>query len=129
MNARSNLVVPSLTFALVLLTGCGDGSGGANCLASIEPAFILEIRDSVSTVGVAVQSTATVVDGSFSDTLPLTPFDGNDAWREGPTERGGTYNLTVAAPGYQTWALQDVTVPEYVCGVETVRLQVQLQND
>lgn len=106
--------------------GCGNETDPV-CLASIDPDFILEIRDSVTSDGRAVESVATVVDGTFSDTLPLSPGEGNTAWREGPTQRGGTYGLTVTAPGYHAWGMQDVTVQSNSCGVSTVRLQVRLQ--
>ena len=119
----------ALMLSLALMNGCGNEADPA-CLASANPAFILEIRDSVTAEGRAIPSTATVVDGSFSDTLPLQPFDGNTAWRQGPMERGGTYDLTVAAPGYQTWTIENVTVTRGRCGIEDpARLQVLLQPD
>jgi hypothetical protein len=117
-----------LMLCAALASACDDEPSYA-CLAVSYPAFVLEIRDSLTNEGRAVESVATVVDGAFSDTLPLTGGDGNDAWREGPTERGGVYDLTVTASGYQTWAMQNVTVHSGRCGVATVRLDVRLQQD
>lgn len=122
-------ILPGMLVGFGLLSACSGNDLGP-CLAGANPAFILEIRDSVTDEGRAIPSTATVVDGSFSDTLPLQPFDGNTAWREGPMERGGTYDLTVAAPGYQTWTVENVTVMKGRCGIEDpARLQVHLQAE
>ena len=82
---------------------------------------MLEIRDSVSGAGLAASAVATVVDGGFSDTLRFVP-DPDSAYRAGPDERSGTYNLTITAAGYQPWTLNGVTVQGGVCHVQTVYL-------
>lgn len=135
MTASSKLALVGLVLATSGMSGCGYDEGGYACLASIEPAFVLEIRDSVTGTGRAVQaaahleSPANMFESAFSDTIPLTPGDGNDAWREGPTERSGVYDISVTAPGYANWSMQDVEVPHGRCGVATVRFDVLLQPE
>jgi hypothetical protein len=118
---------PRRALALVLLGGCGDYREDVACLASVEPAIVLEIRDSSSGAGRAIPAVATVSDGGFSDTLRLLPPEsGDSAYRQGPNERGGTYDLSVVTPGYVTWSRNDIVVDENVCHVETVRLTAHL---
>ena len=119
--------LPPLAIAVLVVSGCGEYREDYACLASVEPAIILEIRDSVSGAGRAASAVATVSDGGFSDTLYLLPPDLTDsAYRQGPNERGGTYDLTISTPGYLTWTLNSIEVDENVCHVATVRLTAHL---
>ena len=79
--------------------------------------------------GLAIQSIATVTDGSFSDTLLMIPGADNTAYRQGPTERAGVYDLQVSAPGYSVWALDNITVIGGHCGVTSARVLAQLQPE
>jgi hypothetical protein len=114
--------------ALVLLAaiaGCdGDEYEGA-CLASVDPAIVLEIRDSISGVGLADQATAVVTDGGFTDTLEYFPSE-DPGWQSGANERGGTYDIKVTVEGYQAWTRDNVEVEEGSCHVITQRLLARL---
>lgn len=109
-----------------LVSSCNSGASDVACLQSVDPAISVEIRDSTTLKGLAAQSVATVVDGGYSDTLRFVP-DPDSAFREGPDERAGTYNLTITAVGYQAWNLNAIQVKRGVCHVETVRLQAFLR--
>jgi hypothetical protein len=114
--------------ALVLLAaiaGCdGDEYEGA-CLASVDPAIVLEIRDSISGVGLADQAVATVTDGGYVDTLDYYPSE-DPGWQSGASERGGTYDIKVTVAGYQMWTRENVVVKEGSCHVITQRLLARL---
>jgi hypothetical protein len=114
-------VVALLTVAA---TGCGD-YGGHACTASVDPSIILEIRDSVSGVGLADQALTTVTDGGFTDTLEYFA-SGDPGWQSGPSERAGTYDIAVTVAGYQVWTRDNVVVEEGVCHVRTQRILARL---
>ena len=112
--------------ALVLvavIAGCD--SDDPTCLAASYPAIVLEIRDSVTSVGLADQAIAVVTDGGFTDTLEYSPSD-DPGWQSGATERAGTYDIKVTVAGYQLWTRENVVVKEGVCGVGTVRVLARL---
>jgi hypothetical protein len=112
-----------LTLLVGLLAACE--SDDPACTASSEPAIMLEIRDSVSGDGLAGEALAVVVDGGFSDTLAFLP-DPDSAYQAGPSERAGTYNITVTLAGYQTWTRNGVTVEDGICHVHTENVLARL---
>lgn len=104
--------------------GCSDNTG--NCQAVVEPGLILEIRDSVTGLGLAAAAVATASEGTFSDTLRYIG-DPDSAVRQGVDERAGTYTVTVTRPNYQTWTRTNVLVTETACHVQPVQIDVLLQ--
>jgi hypothetical protein len=88
----------------------------------------VEIRDSITGQGLASRATATVTDDAYSDTLRLEP-DPDSAYRSGPYDRPGIYDLSIVSPGYQVWHRTGIWVKPGVCHVETVRLVAPLQQE
>ena len=68
-----------------------------------------------------VTPTGTLRDGSYEESLQ--PFGHR---LSGAVERKGTYDVAVAAPGYQAWDTTGVVVTADECHVQTVSLDVRL---
>jgi hypothetical protein len=113
---------PALSIAL--LSGCLEG--GIVCTAEARSSFSVEIRDSLSGVGLAGSSIAVVEDGEFVDTL----WTSDAAFKSGGVfERPGTYGVTITSAGYTTWTLAGVEVEDGKCHVETANLLARLQPE
>ena len=95
------------------------------CTLSIEPGVVVEIRDVADGTPIAATASATVMDGSYQDSLRL--YDGS-LTRAGADEREGTYAVQVLHPGYVPWERTGVRVRDTGCHVDTVTLQADLQR-
>jgi hypothetical protein len=108
-------------------SACTDGTF---CTTSIEPAVVVEIRDSIDDTPIAAGASGRVVDGGFTDSLrayaSLSP--GMLLSRAGADERPGEYLVQVEHPGYNDWTESGVRVETNACHVSTVTLQARLQR-
>lgn len=116
----------------VLILGSGLLGGGCYpgetiCTDEAVSGIRLDILDSVTRAGKAAEALAIAAEGSYRDTLEFWGFPDNTTSQWGLTERGGTYDLTVTAPGYLTWSKNDVVIHENECHVEPISLEVLLQ--
>jgi len=113
--------------AALATAGCEVPSG---CPLGDFPGVVLEIRDSVTGVGLADQALiiATPAVGGASDTLRW--ISGLDSiYVSGLYDQPGTFTLSVAVPGYVDWVRPDVLVERGPCVVKTVEIQALLQAE
>ena len=107
-------------------SACTDATG---CTDSVEPAVVVEIRDSIDETPIAAGASGRVRDGVFTDSLraygSLTP--GTLLSRAGADERPGRYLVEVQHPGYADWSESGVRVDRNACHVTTVTLQARLE--
>lgn len=107
------------------------------CVGPFEPcgtdegafAIQVEVTDARSSGPPSSQALLIVVDGTFADTV-LGPEPGtvSRVFIAAAPERPGTYDVTVAAPGYERWARLGIAVRRGKCDqVETARLSAALQ--
>jgi len=121
--------IVALFWVAAAVLSCNDVAGG--CIDDSRlPAFDLEIRDSVTSAPIAETAVATVLNGPFVDSLPLCEQTSGGVWlsRCGPDERAGTYDILVIHPNHQSWSVHGVFVPHDACHVQTVRLQIRMQQ-
>ena len=116
-----------LAIIAITLTGCDELIGGGACTTSVEPSIRLEIRDSVSGVGLADQATATATD--WFTTYTLEDIIDDSVRQYGPYEIGGVFDVVVTVPGYQTWTRENVKVDESGCHVVSVDLLARMVPD
>ena len=113
--------------ATSLLAGCESPLA---CTASVEPALVVRVEDSLDASPQAEGATAIATEGAFSEAL--TPFGHNDAGElvglAGPLERAGTYTVTVDKAGFRQWRQAGVRVTADACHVRTVTLTARLQR-
>ena len=94
------------------------------CTMEARSSITVVVLDAATGDSLGVTPTGTVRDGSFEE--PLQGF-GNRL--SGPFEREGTYDVTVAAPGYASWDTTGVVVTADECHVQTVVLTARLAPD
>lgn len=124
---QSLSLLPALALALA---GC-DSHSPASCLASVEPAVLVEVLDSVSSEPAAFGATGSLSEGPFLDSLTIPGLGlyppESLAYMRGGDERPGTYSVALLKPGYQPWHQSGVRARRGTCHVETVRLTARLQ--
>lgn len=99
------------------------GSGPARTSIAAPAAVLVAVQDSASGTNLAPGAEGAYVVGTFADSL-RHGFDGRlEAW--GPA---GRYALVVQYPGYATWGMDDVQVPDGGCGPRTVTLTARMQR-
>jgi hypothetical protein len=97
------------------------------CTLELRPGILLTVVDARSGGPVAGEVTATVTDGSYTETVEV-PESG-----PGPRVAGlafgrpGTYGVEVRSSGFRPWMERDVRVSENRCHVETVDLTARLE--
>jgi len=127
----------AMNHLLVLLAAglvAGACSSGANsidrpgsdvvCTLEARAGINLTAFDSVSGLPLGTAGTAVAQDGSYSEkaiAIPGTPVRYSMAF-----ERPGTYVVTVAVDGYQSWRATGVVVQRDACHVTTVQLTARL---
>ena len=128
---RTGGLVPiqlSVLLAAGLLVACDDSP--MSCTASVEPAMVVSVEDSLDGSPVAAEATALAVDGAFGEAL--RPHGHNTVGEltslAGPDERAGTYMVTVDKTGYAEWRQTDIRVTADECHVRTVNLTARLQR-
>ncbi|HEU4407002.1 MAG TPA: carboxypeptidase-like regulatory domain-containing protein [Polyangiaceae bacterium] len=115
------------------LSSCLGPGGVVARLKPVEPAcdasalmsFQVDLRDENGAP--VCDAAVTVRDGAFAETLrPSTPGDGTCSW-VGPTERPGTYEVTISKPGYETIVMPSVVVAKEPSGCHVVPAKVNAQ--
>jgi hypothetical protein len=130
-NVRAAVVAATLAALPLLTAACGNFVDGGACTASIEPAVVVEIRDARTGAPLASGASGVVAEGTYADSL--RPYEGAGGTtpslfsRRAADERPGTYAVTVAHPGYQTWTATGVRAGSDACHVRTQRLRAALQ--
>ena len=106
-----------------LAISCSAGSG--NCTDIAEAGLTVYVLD--QTTGAPIcNATVTATDGTYTETLQQTsPASG--CYYAGAYERAGTYDVTVAAPGYATSSQSGIVVPSGVCHVQGQTLNFNMQ--
>lgn len=115
----------SMIGLLAVLGVVGCGIIGVDCDDDFQPGIVMTVVDSISGGPVPGEVTATATDGTYVETVAVpgdTPFTLAE-------NRAGSYDVEVAAPGYQTWMATGVTVQVSgnTCSVRRVRLTALLQ--
>ncbi len=121
--ARNLTLVP-----VVALAGCVDNL--AICVdAGFEAAIVVQVQDAVTGAPLAAGARGAIRDGGYVDSLrPPTPDASGRLLRlTGGAGRAGTYDVTVAYPGYQMWQQRGVVVNTIGCGVAGRLLHADLQ--
>ena len=110
------------------LVSCSTDVLGSCPATGLLPAVEVEVRDSVSDVLLTPGSRGAVRDGEYVDSLRPWRYQGDTVVTLGGAfDRPGTYDVTVAHPGYETWRYHDVQIANGSCGAGTTRLTARLQ--
>lgn len=137
--ARRRLLVTTCLLLGATLSGCGVdltgldlsdvdlGMDAPNPLppdSPVNPAIAVQLLPRLSdSVG---QVFGTIRDGSYIDSLRVRFVYPNHLILWAGVGRSGTYDVTIAAPGYATWDTTGVWVPASSYVVYTKNLSVQL---
>ena len=111
-----------LVSSLALMAACNNLTGYDNrvCTADARAGINVTVVDDAT--GAAIGNASGVArDGAYIEQLQA--FNGNIF---GAFEREGTYEVSVTAPGYQTWLRENVIVRADECHVIPVRLTARL---
>jgi len=121
-------VLSSLAAAVIfsLLAGCDVQS--LRCLASVEPAIIVDVRSGATGPLDADGVTGVLIAGSYRDTMRIVNGS-RPLILEGGYERSGTYTVGVRKPGFEPWVKPMVYVAQGECGPVTERLTAELEPD
>jgi hypothetical protein len=125
MILHKSTIVLAACAALVL--GCSGGSitDDVACTREARAGITVDVRDAVTNALVGQQSIIVAREAAFADTV-------NAGTADGPYglvfERAGTYTLTVARAGYQTWSQTGVQVAAGRCHVTGVMVTARLQK-
>jgi hypothetical protein len=122
--------------ALIATLGACESDPQGACPGPLLAAIQLEIRDLETGLPAACGSTATVVDGAFTETQTRESCDSPNSPVPDPLlpllmtfafGRPGTYDITIEKPGYKVWRTEGVRVGSNVCGVSPVTLQAFIE--
>jgi hypothetical protein len=100
------------------------------CTASIEPAGVVEIRDSLTSLPLAQDARGVARDGGYVDSLRPAGFLNTEPAsmysRRAADERAGTYSIEINRAGYQPWLRADVRAERGACHVQTQHIKAFL---
>ena len=108
--------------ALLTSAGCGT-TEPIFCTEEARAGITITVTDTSSGNALAAGSTLTIREGEYVESW--TETFGNSM--SGAWERAGTYDISVARPGYHTWTKSGVVVDEDECHVIPVSLDVALE--
>jgi hypothetical protein len=97
----------------------------AGCPAIYIPAFQIDVRDEFGRP--LCDATVVARDGTTVRTMSAIVGEGGGCLWSGNDGRAGTYEVTVASPGYETVVLPGVVVAPAKCGVVPAAISVQLE--
>ncbi|MBW3535939.1 MAG: carboxypeptidase-like regulatory domain-containing protein [Gemmatimonadetes bacterium] len=115
--------------ALCLLLGACDGPGvGVACTGILVSGIQLTVVDAASGLPPdAPEVAAVAIDGDYAHGR-VAPREAVAAGPIGLVEdRAGTYDVEVAAVGYETWRREDVRITADECHVRPVALEAALE--
>ena len=126
---------------LLLLTACTGTAGpgeGIVCTASIEPAIVVSLLDSVTgsqglpgfpySAELMARPFGSVRDGGYVDSLRAAGMIEDTLLSvQAAPERPGRYDVLVRIEGYRDWQAIGVVAEPGVCHVQTVELLAVLQ--
>jgi len=111
-----------LAASLLLVAACSNLTGYDKRVCTAEARAGINVTVVDDATGAAITSASGVVrEGTFVE--QLQSFGGQ---LSGAYEREGTYDVSVTAPGYQTWLRENVTVGADECHVIPVLLTARL---
>jgi hypothetical protein len=115
---------PIAVTAVVTLAACDEPLTSANCTDVSVAGVAVTMVDSATVSPLDVSATVRVTDGAYVDSATVAP--GRRAALA--FNRGGTYVVTVTAPGYRTWTTSGVAVraPAPCFQPETANLTARL---
>ncbi len=131
MMNRTHLFVTACVVCLFIMffAGC-TFSGGGPCTADVEPGIVVGVFDAQTQAPLASRATATIHDGSYTETLRPYGFADNAGTLvslSGAYERAGNYTVDVTVPGYTPFEMKNVRVTKGACHVKGVGLEADLQ--
>jgi len=127
MNRRFVAVVFGVLAAA--LCSCDENDVGV-CPAVINPGVEVEVRDALTGLPAASGAAGIVFDDSFSDSLRISGYAGDDALRMAAAwGRSGSYSVVIQKPGYRVWTDSHVVAARGRCGVITARIKARLVSD
>jgi hypothetical protein len=104
------------------LLACGDDD--PTCLAVDRPAFLVEIRDSVSNLPAAMGATVVAISAESADSVTST-----NQLSVPVGKGGGLFTVRVRQQGYALWSRTMIQVPGSGCLADvTIPLLVRLQH-
>lgn len=107
------------------LAACSAPGTNTNCTDIAVAGLTVDVFDQVSGASIC-DATVTATDGSYSETLQVTPGAGSSCSYAGAYERAGTYDVTVVAPGHATNTQSGIVVPQGVCHVAGQTLDFEM---
>ena len=111
--------------ALVLSSACNDPFASGACTTEAVAGITVDLRRESGQTLPADDADGRAVD-EHGEVAELEPFLDRLI---GAVERAGTYTVTVAKPGFQSWVRKDVEVDEGECHVVPVRLEAVLSPE
>lgn len=112
-----------LAFTTLLFTAGCDATEMVFCTTEARAGINVTVVDASSGIALASGSTLTLREGEWVETI----VDAIGNALPGAWERAGTYDVTVARDGYQTWTRQGVTVTADECHVIPVTITASLE--
>lgn len=104
------------------MSACRTFDQPTNCTDEWRPGIAVQVRDSLTNASPGLGSLVVATDAAYADTS-IGQISGVYYVTH---ERPGTYTVTVAHTGYQTWTRGGVTVTKDQCHVTTVPLTARL---
>jgi hypothetical protein len=100
------------------------------CPAVVLPAIEARVFDANTHELITERASGFVTNGQVSDSLSVCSLDGQGRALSlcGALGSGGTFYVTVSAPGYQPWDSTGVVVPRGRCGNGTASLEIALRS-
>lgn len=131
---RHSLFTPATCLAAfsitALLNGCGLSTETPICPAIVNPAIVVEVRDSRTGAPLAGGAQGAVHDGSYVDSLKpyqgISPDPSTLISLEGALGRPGEYSVELRRSGDASWSITGIRATRGECGVSTAVLRADL---
>lgn len=107
----------------LMTSSCSDSDDQIICTTEFVDGLRVTVLDQSNGQPLVGSVTVTAVDGTYSEILQSIE---TATYFSGAGERVGTYTITVAKPGYQTYTSTPIIVTRDVCHVMTESLTVNL---